>query len=532
MKSWRLPLLIAALIAMKSVFLAFFVIPPADIPDESGHYAYVKDIASGNLFPLLGRSTIPNDLWMDAPQNKAESPALPRNNYIVQHPPLYYAVAAIPYALAKAATDDRWYHIRFTRLISALSLGLAVMVLFRTFQDLGLQNNQSILLASSVAFIPTLSNLSAGITNDIFLLLLSALATRYLVRFVLHRRLAEAYFAALWLTMAGATKMTAWIMIAGYVAIMLYELEIPWRRWILHAAGISMVAFAAPGWWMLRNIVNFGTPFYIGIDMPPLALPDATVSQFLSSEPFFYFIWVHFYALFGFSGYCQTPELIQLCVGTQITHVNNEPFFVFLMIATAVALVVAFNIIKNFPKKQIPDGSGQRGPSLRAIIEHSLRKVPSFLLPLLGVAAVVTGALLFIAGFLHLYRQPGFFAGYMVSVLTLLPVLLAPLSLVVLVSTSNVRTRLVQYGLLIFLLFGILFIRQAHIAYVIIGEMRGVQGRYFFSYLPIMLVSAAIALQSMKFRSQYFLWVLILLVVAETYTYVQHVIPFFEAVRL
>ncbi|WP_304912414.1 glycosyltransferase family 39 protein [Hydrogenophaga sp.] len=524
--------MIAALIAMKSVFLAFFVIPPADIPDESGHYAYVKDIASGNFFPLLGRSTIPNDLWMDAPPNKAESPVLPRNNYIVQHPPLYYAAAAIPYALARAATDDRWYHIRFTRLVSALSLGLAVLVLFRTFQDLGLQKNQSILLASSIAFIPTLSNLSAGITNDIFLLLLCALATLHLVRFVLHQRIADAYSTALWLTMAGATKMTAWIMIAGYVAIMLYELEVPWRRWLLHAVGISMVAFAAPAWWMLRNFVNFGTPFYIGIDTPPLALPDATVLQFLSSEPFFYFIWVHFYALFGFSGYCQTPELIHLCVGTQITHVNNEPFFGFLMITAAVALVVALYILKSFPKKQILRDPGQRDPSLHAFIENSLARTPGFFMPLLGISAVFAGALFFIAGFLHLYRQPGFFAGYMVSFLTLLPVLLAPLSLVVLASTSNARTRLVQYGLLVFLLFGILFIRQAHIAYVIIGEMRGVQGRYFFSYLPIMLVSAAIALQSIKFRSQHFLWVLILLVLAETYTYVQHVIPFFEAVRL
>lgn len=532
MKLWRIPFFIAALIAMKSVFLAFFVIPPADIPDESGHYAYVQDIASGNFFPLLGRSTIPDNLWFDSPQSTVEEPAQPRNNYIVQHPPLYYAVAAIPFALAKAATKDRWYHIRFTRLISALSLGLVVLVLFRTFQDLGLQESQSILLASSVAFIPTLSNLSAGITNDIFLVLLSALATMHLVRFVLQRRLIDAYSTALWLTMAGATKMTSWIMIAGFVAILLYELELPLRRWLLHAAGISMLAVAAPAWWMIRNVVNFGTPFYIGIDMPPLALPDATMLQLLGSEPFFYFILVHFYALFGFSGYCQTPELIHLCVGTQITHINNEPFFVFLMLAIATALLVGFSILKTLPTKQSPMRLDQTNASLHAFVERLIARGPSVLLPLLSITSVVAGVILFIAGYMHVHREPGFFAGHMVSLLVLLPVLLAPMALVVVATSSDSRTRLLQYGLLVFLLFGILFLRQAHIAYMIIGEMRGVQGRYFFPYLPIMLVSAAIALKSLKFRSHHYLWVLIVLVAAETYTYVRHVIPFFESVRI
>jgi len=122
----RLAIWLFLLVTLKSIFLGSFVIPPADIPDESGHYAYVKDIAHGNIFPLLGQATIPNDLWMD-PVDKRPSP-LPRTNYIVQHPPLYYAIAAIPYKIASLITDDRWYHIRATRLVSALCLGLLVVV--------------------------------------------------------------------------------------------------------------------------------------------------------------------------------------------------------------------------------------------------------------------------------------------------------------------------------------------------------------------------------------------------------------------
>ena len=527
-RATQLSWVIALLITLKSVYLAFFVIPPADIPDESGHYAYVRDIARGSIFPLLTQATIPGDLWMDLePDPKAE----PRMNYIVQHPPLYYAVAAVPYVITSQLTNDRWYLIRMTRLVSAISLGLILVVVFRTLTDTGMDPARSLLASTSIAFIPTLSNLSAGITNDAFLFLICALATRYLVRFVLHHHLRDAYLCALWLTAAGATKMTAWIMIAGFVGVMLFELRQPLWRWILHGAGISLLALLAPLWWMGRNLLYFGNPFFIGIDssMVPM-MPGVTIWQFLETQPFFYFMLVHFYALFGFSGYCQTPELIHLCQGTQITHVNNEPFFFFLLVLAFVILLVLAHSLRRATELIGERPTVSRAPSLQGWVHNRMtsRTIRGTLVTL----AVGAGLVLFAFGMQGLHNEPGIVNGPVVNALAMAPWLIIPFSLLALTLESNPRERLTHHLILVFALFCVIFVLQAHKAYVLVAQMRGVQGRYFFPYIPMLLAAGSIALMRWRVPVKIFLWVALGLALSEVYTYVQHVIPFFETVKI
>src|SRR5690606_19731802 len=166
---------------------------------------------------------IPKNLWLDT----GETNTFLRDNYITQHPPLYYAMAAIPLKLTQLFTSDRWYQIRATRTVSAVSLGVLFLALFWTLVDAGISRERSLLLASTLGFIPMVSHLASGITNDIFLFMLCALATRHLVRFVKTQNLRDAYLCAGWLTLAGGTKLTAWVLIAGFVGIMLYELRRP-----------------------------------------------------------------------------------------------------------------------------------------------------------------------------------------------------------------------------------------------------------------------------------------------------------------
>ena len=521
---------LVALVTLKAIFMAFFVIPPADIPDESGHYAYVKDIAAGKFFPLLGTATIPADLWMDLPPSSTSEPPLPRVNYIVQHPPLYYTVAAIPYAIASQFTQDRWYLIRITRLVSALSLGLIVWVVFRMTQDLGISPDKGLLLSASIALIPTVSNLASGITNDIFLTLLSALATRYLVKFILDRRLKDAYICAVWLTLAGATKMTAWIMIAGYVAVMVYELRQPIRAWILHSLGITAVSLVAPIWWMARNVFHFGDPFYINLGDMAAQLPHVTVAQFLETQPFFYFMLVHFYALFGFSGYCQTPELAHLCDGTRITHINNEPFFFFILILFLLAVAAAFVTARQAWQVTRQPPTPEDRNSLQAWASQLLSSptLRTSLMLILGL----TGITLFASALVHAHQEPGFFAGTLLTILVLMPLLLIPLGAGLLLLERDASNRLIHHGIMVFALFGVIFILQAHKAYVLVGQMRGVQGRYFFPYIPMLMVSGALVLGRLRVPAKAFLWVAMGLALGEIYTYVQHVIPFMEAVKI
>lgn len=526
----RLVIWLALLITLKSAFLAFFVIPPADIPDESGHYAYVKDIAGGNLFPLLGRATIPRNLWMDAPDSQQASTP-PRTNYIVQHPPLYYVVAAIPYKITSLFTSDRWYLIRFTRLVSAICLGLLVLVLFRITQDLGISPSKGMLLSASVAFIPSMSNLSAGITNDPFLTLVSAMATLHFVRYVLGHHLRSAYLCALWLCIAGATKMTAWIMIAAFVAILVFELQLPWRRWLVHAPLIGLVSVLAPLWWMGRNIVHFGNPFFVGVTSairPEFA--QLTFPQFVESHSFLYPLAVSFYGLFGFSGYCQTPELVHHCVGIRLIHITDYPFLYFALVALALAL--GFVVLTLWRAWKV---SRDQQPALPPT---SLQQWVASLLPgrrprsVILAVALVAGAALCVWVWPHLHLEPGLTEEPYINALLLVPLLLTPAALCIAALAREPSDRLIFHGIVVTVFFGLALASQIYKGYLLFGQMRGVQGRYFYPYVPLLLASVALMLEKLRVPHRLLLWTVLGLTIADVYTYVQKVIPFFESVRI
>jgi len=50
------PKILAFLFFVQALFFSIFITPLGDIPDESGHFAYVVDITKGRPLPTLGRT--------------------------------------------------------------------------------------------------------------------------------------------------------------------------------------------------------------------------------------------------------------------------------------------------------------------------------------------------------------------------------------------------------------------------------------------------------------------------------------------
>jgi len=94
--------LISLLFAMKAFYLAFWVTPLWDIPDETGHLAYVRDIAEGRGIPLLGTAKIDADIMRHVTKNPNAKPVL---NWIAQHPPIYHIISAVPYKIGNYYTS-------------------------------------------------------------------------------------------------------------------------------------------------------------------------------------------------------------------------------------------------------------------------------------------------------------------------------------------------------------------------------------------------------------------------------------------
>ena len=102
-------LLISLLFFIKALYLAFCVIPFSAVPDEIGHFAYVQDIAYGKGIPVLsapitGKSVIGKDIMGYIEKTTNTQPAY---NWIAQHPPVYYILAAIPLKFGSLLTNDR-----------------------------------------------------------------------------------------------------------------------------------------------------------------------------------------------------------------------------------------------------------------------------------------------------------------------------------------------------------------------------------------------------------------------------------------
>ncbi|HAX19767.1 MAG TPA: hypothetical protein DCY64_05735 [Hydrogenophaga sp.] len=521
--------LVATLFACLAVFLAIFVTPTGDLPDESGHYAYVVDMTKGRPFPLLGQAEIPPNLWRDIEGVVDHH----RKNYIVQHPPLYYGIAAIPYAIVHQFTEDKHILARAPRMVSALSLGLLVLILFRMLAFLGFAEGTALAGASLIGFIPMVTHLASGISNDLFLTLMGALATLYLVKYVVDGQIRHAYACAFWLACAGATKMTAWILIAAYVGILLFEMRKRGLLWIGHALAVSLLSVSTALWWMRRNIYHFGDPFYIHGSHLKQMVFDYSLLDYFRQQPFFEWLMYHFYALIGFSGYCQTPQTAEqvqrLCHGGKLFRVEGPSYLVFTALALVCVLALLAAITRNAWRATAVRPEAKGWISLQAwasslLGNRSVRKLFFVLLFTLGTAGVAFAlinshnaswartALPFGASFLLA------FAGF--------------LGIASVFTSEQPHQRLTAYGPLLLTLFVALLFYQGYKAILLAGSPHGIQGRYLLPFVPLLLASFMLATKTFRYQAQLLLVICLCMGWAYVNAYATYVIPFFQHVRI
>ncbi|GAA6140505.1 glycosyltransferase family 39 protein [Hydrogenophaga sp. 5NK40-0174] len=529
---------ISILFTLQALFLAWFVTPLGDGPDESGHYAYVVDMTKGRPLPVLGRpaddrGAIPADLWKDfeEPVNRD------RFNYIVQHPPIYYAVAAIPYAVAKKFTDDKAKLGRVPRLVSALSLGFLVLLIFKTLRATGASELTATAGATLLGFVPMANHLGSVITNDLFLTTVSAAATLYLVRFVLGQRTIDAYLCAFWLAIAGGTKMTAWLLIAAFVGMLIWELRRPIWHWLTHAILLTGISVSLPAWWMYRNYFFFGNPLYVyGSHLTPAA-PDYTVLQYLQEQPFFEWLLYHFYALMGFSGYClsaRSLDVIQkFCNGAQMTRVEGISYQIFIAVSLVFVLMLAAGVFRALrevaqagqpAKDALPRPQSVQGWAMRWLDVAPVRKYGL-------MACVIAAVCISLAGYLlsnKLHWTVSFVYHFVQA--TLLFAAIASVPLVVL--HRKIDSRLIAYGIIIAVLFTLVLFKKGHEAYYLTGQVHGIQGRYIFPFVPLLMTSFVLATRWFKWQSATMVAAMALMAWAFLNAYVDIIMPFFRLVRL
>ncbi|MDD2466580.1 MAG: glycosyltransferase family 39 protein [Desulfobulbus sp.] len=509
-------LLLALIFTLKALYLAFFVTPLWDIPDETGHFSYVRDLAEGRGLPLLGKAMIKADVMAHVSHNQNAKPVA---NWIAQHPPIYYLIAAVPLKIGMAATSEPELLFRLPRLVAAISGGLLLLVLFRTMRTLGLDNYRAAALAAAIGFIPMVSHLASGTNHDVTLFLFSALVVHFLARFLLHRQLSDAYWCAAWMTLAAGTKMTAWVVILPLLAVFTFEIKGHVKHRLRHICGITAAMAIIPAVWMTRNFIYFHDPMYTAATNKIDQSINKSLYNFIEyilSNSITERLTLHFYGLFGWVGTGRGKVVIM--------PIHGLPYSFFSLVLVASVLLVTFwsslIIYRGMPgfsrvvSLNLPNQARREGGQSIFI---------KFFSPRVLLFVISAGTLIFFENY-HSGDNLMISARILSAVLLVFIGLLGPCALR---NTHETLDRLMLYSIVFFSFFSLVLLWTLYGIFLKDGWAHALHGRYLYPIVPFILVALGVAIQRLRIPGIVLIFFVTGLATMELEAFLLQVFPFY-----
>ncbi len=481
---------VAILFFAKALVLAFWITPLWDVPDETGHWAIVNDLAQGRGLPLPGKSVVPPDVISDWMRSKpAESPML---NWVAQHPPLYHLLAAPLLSAARVLTRDRGLLYRAPRLLSVVCGAAALLLFFRAFLEASRDSLLSFATAAGVGFIPMYSHMASGTNHDVFLAFAGGLVALCWVRFERFGLFSDGMKTAAALSLAGAVKLSAVVLAAALWALCLPRLAA--RGWRLLAQGIAIGATSVslPALWTLRHWWLLGDTRVHPISREPFHVGNFLA--YLREEPVVDHTFKNFFGLIGWTG----------TGGGSVRWFQISGLFLapYLLLALAASICAAVWLWKR------------QSSHRRARLLAGVATAAAFGFCFLWLYARAEGA------------EP--IKRLLYSALTAVPFLALPLAF----GKRDASEAILSGSHFVFLVFSLAYLANSFEAYEIYGQMRATNGRYFFAVLPFLILAfvfpAASLIRKGRWRDVGLLVLLAALFVNETAFYLVKVIPFYR----
>jgi hypothetical protein len=237
-------------------------IPAYAPPDEASHVGYASVLARGGGLPTID-TPIPIDGDETRLRNITPRKAQNKSIWTANHPPLYYALIAVPIGIGNE-TGHPLAGVRAARMLS-IALAAAALLLLGWMLLLVLPARPQLAVAATalVALVPTLPVFSSIVYNDAmsFLAAIATLtaSTAFLVRGPSWPRLAAVAAAA----SAAALTRASGLMVVGVAGLaVLFGV---WRagqgsararllRAVGWAAAVGGAVVATAGWFYLRNL--------------------------------------------------------------------------------------------------------------------------------------------------------------------------------------------------------------------------------------------------------------------------------------
>jgi 4-amino-4-deoxy-L-arabinose transferase-like glycosyltransferase len=503
---------VAVLFFCKALLLAFYVTPLWDIPDETGHFAYGRELMEKKAIPVLDQSVIDLDIMSHVRGTEAQGHHL---NWIAQHPPVYYIVAGLAWKVATNLTADPEWLFKSPRVMSALAGALTLVVLYGLLVLATGDRLASLSVSVCVGCIPMFTHMSSGTNHDTTVTLLVALAVFFWVRFFRQKQTRDAYLLAVWLSLACLTKMTVLVLVLPMLVFVAIELALPWRARIAHMTGIACTALLLPGLWMLRTFHLHGDAFAVADGLAgATGRLDVSLWDYLSKTEALDIFYVFFWGMFGFAGTYRDIILLRIG-GWPLTFYS----WVSLILVFLTALVLVWRFFKNKKSLTVPPDSGS--PSLidgwyGLIADRRFMMIAPWLL-------LALAALLGVSAHQLIYSPAGAWVRLLFFSVS---VFLACAAAMVLIKPLSSDERLVCYSILTTAFFMLVFVWMIYTYYLKFGYLWGVMGRYYFPLIPLMLTAVFLPLvRWLKIPSRVFVACAFLFVLAEMATLFGQMIP-------
>ncbi len=154
----------------KFAIFGLFLVPMWDVPDETGHFAYISALQEGSIGPFTRDGARMGEAVAELSAHREGT-----RNWIVQHPPAYYATMAPLLALFRIAGLDFTAQFFGLRVASSGLAALGFAVVFVAARRIGVRTESALLAVVLLSIAPSATAVFSGVSNDGAVFLVAAL---------------------------------------------------------------------------------------------------------------------------------------------------------------------------------------------------------------------------------------------------------------------------------------------------------------------------------------------------------------------
>ena len=249
------PWCVVALFILKAFVTSVWIVRPWDIPDEVGHFSYIKDLAEGDGLPVLHETLLDDEVWPTFVKNGSSNAGL---NWIAQHPPLYHGLMVPAYWIGGLFGSAFWGSFYMVRFATAVVFGMGIWILMKAFREFGLSQSLSLGLGIMIAAIPNHTYLAGGVNHDGLVFLVGSLVLLSGIRFAESGSGPDLLWLGLWLGLGGLVKYTLLVLVPPVLVLSLVRFfgseSFSWGT----VSKYLLSVFIPIGIWVSRNFLMYG----------------------------------------------------------------------------------------------------------------------------------------------------------------------------------------------------------------------------------------------------------------------------------